>query len=107
MGLQKHRTCLLYPSYIMRTRTNSYPGSLDARGTVQKKQYDVIYVDPANGNNNNLGDTKAVSYTHLDVYKRQLNVLADGYMIGWSLICCQKLTDLIRRSQVEMCIRDS
>ena len=44
-----------------------------------------------------------VSYTHLDVYKRQaqiLNVLADGYMIGWSLICCQQLTDLIRRSQV-------
>ena len=29
-----------------------------------------------------------------------LNVLADGYMIGWSLICCQQLTDLIRRSQV-------
>ena len=29
-----------------------------------------------------------------------LNVLADGYMIGWSLICCQKLTDLIRRSQI-------
>mgnify|MGYP007085015822 CR=1 FL=1 len=24
-----------------------------------------------------------------------LNVLADGYMIGWSLICCQQLTDLI------------
>ena len=27
-----------------------------------------------------------------DVYKRQaqiLNVLADGYMLGWSLICCQ------------------
>ena len=32
--------------YIMRTSTNSYPGSLDARGTVQKKQYDVIYADP-------------------------------------------------------------
>ena len=47
--------------YIMRTSTNSYPGSLDARGTVQKKQYDVIYVDPANGNNNNLGDTKETS----------------------------------------------
>lgn len=45
----------------MRTSTNSYPGSLDARGTVQKKQYDVIYVDPANGNNNNLGDTKETS----------------------------------------------
>ena len=44
--------------YIMRTNTNSYPGSLDATGTVQKKQYDVIYVDCVNGNNNNLGDTK-------------------------------------------------
>src|SRR5699024_2625196 len=29
-----------------------------------------------------------------------LNVLADGYMIGWSLICCQSLNVLIRRSQV-------
>jgi len=29
-----------------------------------------------------------------------LNVLANGYMIGWGLICCQQLTDLIRRSQI-------
>lgn len=47
--------------YIMRTSTSSSPGSLDARGTVQKKQYDVIYVDPANGNDNNLGGTKETS----------------------------------------------
>lgn len=47
--------------YIMRTITNSSPGSLDATGTVQKKQYDVIYVDYANGNNNNLGASKETS----------------------------------------------
>ena len=45
----------------MRTITNSSPGSLDATGTVQKKQYDVIYVDYANGNNNNLGASKEAS----------------------------------------------
>ena len=51
--------------YIMRTSTSSSPGSLDAKGTVQKKQYDVIYVDPANGNDNNLGGTKETSMKNI------------------------------------------
>ena len=64
--------------YVMRSKSGSY-GSIDATGTVQKLTLNTVYVDTANGNDSNIGNTKEAAFQNL--YTAIDKVEADGMII--------------------------
>ena len=66
--------------YVMCSSSGSY-GSIDASGTVAAKLLDVVYVDAANGNDSNMGDSTAAAV-------KNLGTAADKMKDGGTIVLC-------------------